>query len=209
MYNNKQPNIHIKTFGSPGLSQLTLSRYLSEKYQKEFLVFKFVPCIGQDDTGADKFCKKTFPSTSIDHAGAKDFLQIIKPILDGKDPNTQITASLPCGKSASLNFEYKLEKDGHMGAYLTISKDGNTVPFKFETFKYKSYEDGEVITNVLQTGLSTFAKILEGYIASAGVDDQWNRVSEEERKPVQTPQPTGSNGNSGAYQGPWPPPRTW
>jgi len=162
MYKKESANTHIKTFGSPGFSSLTLS------YYKIYLTFKFNPYIGLDDMGFDKYCteKDKFRSTSIDYTGAANLSPIIRSILDGPDSKKEVTIPLQCGSSATLNFEYKTEQDGHMGAYLVISKDNVTIPFKFSTYQQQIYKNGQWVTMVVQVDLAAFSKILDKYIAA-------------------------------------------
>ena len=188
MYKKKSTNnTHIKTLGSPGISQLTLSLYPCEKNNKKYLVLKFVPCIGKDDLGFDKYCNDTYPSTSIDYEGAKAFYPAVKAILDRPDSVKPFTTQLQCGKSATLTFAYKQEQDGTMGSYLTINKDNITVPFRFQTHQYQTYSSFEdkAVTIVIHLGLKTFAEVLDGYINYIDDNNRANKL------------PEGSNG----YQG--------
>ena len=178
MYNNKSANIFIQTLGSPGLSQITFSLY--EKDNKTYLVLKFVPCIGQDDMGADEFCKITFQSTAIDCDGAISFYPTVKAALEGPDSKKEIMVSLPCGSNATLTFEYKSEQNGHMGAYLVISKNNQTIPFRFETHQFRVYNsEGKWVTIATQTGLRSFVKILDDYIKRSRADSQANKLPKD------------------------------
>jgi hypothetical protein len=53
-----------------------------------------------------------------------------------------------------------------MGAYLVINKENQTIPFRFATHQYQIYSnsEGKMVTKVIQVGLMTFAKDLDGYI---------------------------------------------
>jgi hypothetical protein len=102
-------------------------------------------------------------------------------IIDGRpDQQKAIAVSLPCGSNATLTFEYKAEQDGHMGAYLIINKDKQTITFRFETHQLQMYSHSEdrVITTVIQLGLKIFAKELDWYIKSIDADNQANELPE-------------------------------
>ena len=171
MYKNESANTHIKTFGSPGFSSLTMSYYLS------YLILKFVPYIGKDKLGYDEYCKKTFLSTSINHEGALFLNTHCTSILIGKDSEKPIEAVLTCKSGASLLFEFKPDQNNLMDSYLTIKKNNETISFKFPTYQYQVWTpNGGMVTKVAHLDLGVFSKILEGYLAAIAADEQWNKV---------------------------------
>jgi hypothetical protein len=193
MYKKKSANnIFVATFNSPGLSGLMLSLY--EKNNKTYLILKFVPCIGKDEFGNNEYCKEKFLSTSLDYEGAKEFCRIATPILNGKDAKNHITAQLPCGKDTSLTFEHKQEQNGHMGAYLTITKSSMTIPFKFEAYETTSYNyvKSEDETCLIQQGLFGFARELYKYIQNIEKLEKANGGSNQ--------QGSSAGGSNGWYQ---------
>ena len=174
--NNKIPK--NKPFGklrSPGLSKLKLSLYPLSP-DKLYLNFKFNPCTARDYTGRDVYSQDTYISTSINYEGAKEFHSIAKSALDELDSKKEIIASIPCGKDATLTFEYKQEEDGHMGAYLISSKGKITIPFRFQTYREQGRDrsTGDEVTIVIQLDLIHFNSLLDRYIKIVDLEKESN-----------------------------------
>jgi uncharacterized protein affecting Mg2+/Co2+ transport len=76
----------------------------------------------------------------------------------------EIKVMVPCN-NANLIFEYKREQDNQMAAYLVIEKNNQVIPFKFmtHTIQIRS-KDGQVTTEVTQSGLHHLVKVLSGYL---------------------------------------------
>ena len=159
MNNDKPTNIQIRTLYAPGFSSLMLS------YFKTNLVLSFAPYIGKDNRGFDEYCKKSFLSTSINIEGAAFFYKQASRIIDCRHSEELVEIDFPCNKGASLIFEYKPDENNQMSAFLTINKNNQAIKFRFSTTEYQDNVDGQWVTNIMQTGLVTFALILGCYLA--------------------------------------------
>ena len=170
---HKSGNIGIGNICSPGFAYLELS------YYKTRLTFDFAPWLSRDNTGRDYYCKRTRQSTTVDYDGAKLFYQIAKAIIDGSSADKQVETVLSCKRGAELIFEYKPENDGQMMAYLTISKNKKSIPFIFPLHQYYEVDEkGQRVTKVIQRGLGTFAKVMQGYLIDFCNDYSLNRLPE-------------------------------
>jgi hypothetical protein len=92
-------------------------------------------------------------------------------ILEGKNSGEPVNVTIPCSRGASLNFEYKLDVNNQMSAFLTIDKDNKKILFRFPTTEYDEKIDGQNVTSVMQTGLGIFAMILGCYIAGIAANE--------------------------------------
>jgi len=174
--NDKPTNVQIRTLYAPGYSSIMLS------YFKTNLVFSFAPYVGKDNRGVDQYCIKSFLSTSINPAGAAFFYMQASRILDCRHSGGQVEVVLPCNNGASLTFEYKPDENNQMSAYITINKNNDAIRFRFPTTEYQDNVDGQWVTNLMQTGLGTFALILGCYLAgkaaNSHIDGLYNEALE-------------------------------
>jgi hypothetical protein len=167
MENTNSANIPIRTLYTPGFSSLAMS------YFKTNLIFSFAPYIGKDDQELDKYCKKSFLSTSVNPDRAAFFYVQASRIIDGKNPEEQIEAVLPCYNGTTLTFAYKPNENNQMVAYLVINKNNEMISFKFQTTEYADNIDGQMVTKIVQTGLITFHLILGCYLAGSAVSSSY------------------------------------
>ena len=165
-------NTHLRYLYAPGFSSLRVT------YYKTNLVFSFTPYAGKDYQGLDKYSTSKFLSTSVNYDGASFFYQVARQIIDGR--TFEIMAKLSCLNNASLLLENKPDKNNQMSTYLSISKNNETIPFKFKVQEYQSRENGRMVTKVIQSGLGTFAMMLQGYLTGIGADLHLSKLSEED-----------------------------
>jgi hypothetical protein len=105
------------------------------------------------------------------------FYRIAKSIIDGSGADTPVKFILLCKRDAELTFVYKQEDGGQMAAYLVITKDDKDIGIRFPTTPYVEYgEDGQEVKKAIQSGLGTFAKVLDGYLSGFGADDKYNKL---------------------------------
>ena len=173
MNNYKSANTYIRCLYSQGYSSLMLS------FLKTNLVFGFTPYIGKDSTGQSQYCREKFLSTSVNYEGASYFYQTAMLIIKETDPKKQITAKLLCNNNTTLILEYKPDEDNQMSAYLVINKNNDTIKFKFKIYQYQEWEEGQVVTKIIQAGLGLFLKVLEAYLIGTGANNHLNKLSEE------------------------------
>ena len=133
-------------------------------YYLSYLIMKLVPFTGVDRRGFARYSDDIFASTSIDRSGAALLISHINPILSGTDIEKPVQAVLPCLNGTSLTFEYRPDENKQMSAYLIISKNYTTIPFKFSTAHKNVYENGQMVTKVEQVDLAAFLRVLEGFI---------------------------------------------
>ena len=170
-------NTFIRRVVSPGYSVLTLSLYRLN------LVLKLRPVIGKDKRGFDIYCRDTFISTSLDYDGATVFHQTAMSIYKGNEPENQLELTMPSGNNATVTLAYKPDEANQMTAYLVLSKNNITIPFRFATCQYQTCVDGKWITKVCQAGLGAFAMVLEGYLRGIGADNHFSKLTEAELDP--------------------------
>ena len=169
----KPTNTFLRNMFSPGYSSLMASFFST------YLTLGFSQHLGKDKKGFDQYCKKSFLSASFNHDGAAFLLMIAMPIVTGKNLDQQVEAVLGCKKNTKLIFEYKPDESNQMTAYLTINKDNQTIPFRFQTRQIKIAENGNAVTKTIQSGLCDFAKVLEIYLMRVG-ENHLNKLSEDD-----------------------------
>jgi hypothetical protein len=107
---------------------------------------------------------------------------------------------LACNKAA-LIFECKPE-DNQMAAYLTIEKNGQSIPFKFKTQQVQFKENGQTITRVIQSGLGAFAKMIEGYLVATGSERHLSKLLDNfENSQDGNPQVSNTTTENNGYNG--------
>ena len=163
-----ETNIRIGTIAASGFS------YLSMSYFRTYLTLNFVPWLNKDHLGKDNYCNKVHRSTTLNPEGALSFYRISKSIIDGSGSDKKVEFVLQCKNNADLIFEYDPDSDW---AHLTINKDGKSIKLRFPTHQHsETNEFGKNVTMVIQTGLGTFAKVLDGYLTRVGADDKPNKL---------------------------------
>lgn len=174
--NNK--NTYIRSLYSPGFSSLTMSFFRTN------LTLNFVPYLGKDNVGLSQYSKTEFLSTTVNYEGAVALYLSAMPILDGN--GSQMELVLPCSNNATLILEYKPDQDNQMSIYLFINKNNRTIPLRFGTMQYRTKENGQMVTKVIQSGLGAFTKTLDAYLSGIGADLNLNKLSEEELENQET-----------------------
>ena len=166
-YYDSSFNTFIRSIVSPEYSKLVITMYETNKTN---LIFKLIPWIGRDKRMVGQYCKKTFISTSIAIEGVVYFYQIAMSIVNGDNAGKPIKADLQCGNKATLTFEYKPNKDNQMEAYLIMSKNNITIPYKLVTKRCQVIEKGQLVTKVTWSDLDILVNIMEEYLKKVGVD---------------------------------------
>ena len=162
-------NTIIRKLYSPGYSALTMSLY------KLNLTLSFAPFLKKENNNHDKYCFKSFQSTSIGYNEAAFFYLVTIPIMEGRAYSKQVEAELSCSNNTRLIFEHKLDND-QMNSYLTIQKNNRTIPFMFPTRAVLVFSDGISDNRPVPTGLSVFAKALNGYLTGIGMDKHLSKL---------------------------------
>jgi len=204
---NKQYQRTISTFirniYSPGFSYIMISFFNWN------LSFYFAPFISQDDDGRSKYDNTKRIVTTIDYNGAALLYQIAMNIVNGLNSENEIKAVLPCKKETTLTFDYKPGQNNQMEASLAIERDGVIIPFVFKTHTISVREKGQMVTTVIQAGLSVFAKIIEAYLMGIGAErhlskfpEDFDTLQDENQQTFYTTKNNGyGNNQSNDYQG--------
>ena len=82
----------------------------------------------------------------------------------------------------------------------SITKAGNTVPFKFSVTPYQVKENGTMITKYLDSGLGAFVKTIEGYLTGINADRHLNKLTDDFIKIQNQKQQEGAPAQSNAPQ---------
>ena len=95
------------------------------------LSLRFYPYIGEDNNGRSQYDNEKGITTTFSYDGASLLYLIAMKILEGEDSEKEIRSTLECYSNTALTFEYKPGQNNQMEAYLTIDKNNETIPFKF------------------------------------------------------------------------------
>jgi len=158
--NHKNKYEKLSTYGqsfySQGMSVLTVSFY------KTNLSFLFQPFTGTAPNGSDIFDKKGI-ITTINREGAAALLNVCDEILLGSVEATILT--LQCANDVTLTLEMKAPGE----VYLVISKDNQTIPFKFASRTVSVRENGINTTKVIESGLRAFMGVPTSYLLATNM----------------------------------------
>jgi hypothetical protein len=119
-------------------------------------------------------------TTTVSYEGAALLYLVAAKIFDDRHPEREIKAVLPCLKNTTLTLEYKPGQNNQWDVYLTIERDNKTIPFKFKTHTYTFRESGQLVTEVIQSGLGAFGKMIEGYLTGINVNGHLSKLPEDE-----------------------------
>ena len=191
----------IRTLYDVGNSYLMMSFY---KYNLSFRIGRWIE---KNNSGYSRNDDSKPLVTSVNYEGASLLYQVAMSIVNGLNTDKEVKVEVQCNNNTNLTFEYKPDQNNQMVAYLTIDKNNQSITFKFMVHTYKTRKDGQVITNVTQSGLGVFAKVLDGYLAGIGADRHLIKLPDDADSPQGESQPAsytaGNNienqkGNSGS-----------
>ena len=153
-------NIYIRTLYSPGFSSVTLSFF------KTKLSVGFSPWVSKDQTGRSRYDTKNFIAMTINDETAAALSFLAKQIIEGTLCNP-VQYAIQGNKNTSRLFEFDGEK-----ARLIIEKSKDMAAFEFIVHVYRTKEDGQLVTKIIQAGLLAFAEVLQAYLNAVGADRQ-------------------------------------
>ncbi len=130
-------NTHVRSLYSPSFSSIMIT------YFNYNLSFHFYKHIGEDHNGLPKYDRNSM-TASVNYEGAAMLYLTAVSILDGKNSDKEIKATVSC-YNATLIFDYKREPDNQMAAYLVIEKNNDFTPFKFMAHPHQ-VKNGDQIT---------------------------------------------------------------
>lgn len=173
--------------------------YLNVSFFNINLSFKFHKYLSKDNMGKNIYDLKNGLNTTVNYEGAAALFAISKDILDNKIQ--ECTLPIPCA-SAELLFERKPGPNG-METWFSITKNGVTVPFKFNTMIVKVKENGQERDKIVETGLIVFNAIVDAYLDGINADRHLDKLTEDYAKLMESN--NGQNGyrNNGNYKKPY------
>lgn len=173
----------IRNFYSDGLS------YLNTSFFNLRLSFKFYPYIGKGQNGLSTYDMKNGQNTTVDYEGASALSQIIEDIIDNKIQECDLP--IPCAAGATLKLHRGMGNEGKIETVFSINKNGVEIPFVFKTMSYQVKENGQFVTKIIECGLKSFQKVLDGYLGGINSDRHLDKLTDDYVKAQ------GNNGNNG------------
>lgn len=162
----------IRNFYSEGIS------YLNIKFFNTNLSFQFTPFVSKDATGRSTYDQQKSLMTTVNFDGAFALYNVANDIIQGKTIQ-EVLLTIPCAGGATLVIDRKLGQNGQMETYFVISKNNNSIPFKFNTSQVQIKENGQMITKTIETGLGAFVKTIDGYLVGINADRHLDKLTED------------------------------
>lgn len=157
--------------------------YLNIKFFNTNLCFSFYPFSSRTNTGLSSYDMKNGLSTTVNFEGAYALYQVSKEIIEGKI--NEMDMNIPCAAGANLNFQCKFN-NGQLDVIFSISKNNNTIPFKFATMVQNVKNgNGQMETRYIHTGLGAFMKTVEGYLNGINADRHLDKLTDDYVKNIQ------------------------
>ena len=182
----------IRTIYSDGFS------YVVIKFYNTNLAFQFVPFQRKDETGKNIYDQTKAQSTTITQDSAYALFKFGTDLLEGKIQEGQISVN---GNQSTITIEKKFGPTG-LETVLSITKNGQVIPFKFTTQTAVVKENGQSVQKFIDSGLGSFTKMLEGYLTGINSDRHLNKLTDDYVKSLEQtetpPQPKQNN-----YQKPY------
>lgn len=196
---SKGTSTHIRTLYSENLSYLTIRFYNTN------LSFNFVPFVGKDANGRNKYDETKGITTTINFEGAELLYQAAEDVLKTMAPNDTMRAPIECNNGVRIVFERKLDQNNQMASWLTIEKNGAMIPFKFETKTIQMTRNGQNMTKIIETGVGVLKKTIEGYLTGINSERHLNKLTDDFAKAQENKQAAGgaapqNNGYQNKYQ---------
>ena len=204
-------NTQVRNMYSDGLS------YLNMKFYGVNFSLQLVPFVSKDANGRSIYDRTKGVMTTIDYDAAYSIFKAANDIIQGKEAAQGLTLNIPCAAGAVVSLERKPGQSGQMETFFSISKNNITIPFKFNTHSYQVKENGQMVTKVIESGLGTLAKTLDGYLSGINADRHLDKLTEDYVKSKEgqggaggfqtgsgyQPKPWQNNGGGGYQKKPW------
>lgn len=190
--NSKGTSTHIRTLYSEDMAYLTITFYNTN------LSFKFVPFMGKDANGKNKYNEGKTVTTTINFEGATLLQQSALEVVNTFGPTDTIMVPIECNNGVRIIFERKLDQNNQMSSWLSIDKNGETVPFKFSSKIININKNGQATTKIIETGVLVLIKIIEGYLTGINASRHLNKLTEDFAKAQENKQPGAQQ--QGGYQ---------
>lgn len=172
----------IRTIYSEGFS------YVVIKFYNTSLAFQFVPFMRKDETGKNIYDTTKGQSTTVTQDSAYALFKFSSDILSGTVQEGIITIN---GNNSVLTVERKFGPTGFETIF-SITKNNITIPFKFATQIVVLKENGQPVQKVIDAGLGSFNKMLEGYLTGINADRHLNKLTDDYVKSLESSEQTSS-----------------
>ena len=199
-FNNANPaskgtSTHIRTLYSKGLSFLTI------KFFNTSLSLSFVPHAGQDASGVDKYNNAKIIMTTINFDGAALLYETAGEVLNKMSPTDTMAVPVDCNGGVRILFERKLDINNQMSSWLTIEKNGEKIPFRFESKVIQMTKNGQLVNKTIEIGVAVLMKTIDGYLTGINADRHLNKLTEDYAKAQEAKQAEGGGApQAGGYQ---------
>ena len=190
--NKTSTSTQIRNLYSDGMSCMNI------KFYNTNLSLQLYPFISKDQTGKSSYDLKNGQLTTVNFEGASALFQITKDIIEGK-LQEECNLPIPCAAGATINLERKLSPAGMMETIFSITKNGVTIPFRFQTMTIQVKENGQVVSKVIESGLGAFNKTIEGYLTGINADRHLDKLTEDYIKSQEAINGGNQQNNYGSY----------
>lgn len=170
--------------------------YIVIKFYNTSLAFQFVPFQRKDETGKNIFDSTKAQSTTISQDSAYSIYQFGTDILNGKIQEGVLQLT---GNNSIITLERKFSPNG-FETIISLSKNGQTIPFKFATNSVSVKENGVFKQTQIDSGLGSFTKMIEGYLSGINSDRHLNKLTDDYVKSLEEQKPTTPQTQQPAYQ---------
>ena len=170
--NYERHSTYVRNMYSPGFSAILISFF------KLNLSFLFQPFLETDRNGRSVYGKRGIVTT-VTYEGAAALYIIAHGILFGKVAAQEVVLTIPCAGGASLVFERKPGQNGQMETFLMVTKNNDSIVFKFNTDQYKCIKNNQVVVETIETGLGVFYKILDSYLMATNASGHLNKLGDD------------------------------
>ena len=184
--NRTTTTTQIRNLYSEGMS------YLNTKFFNTNLCFTFYPFISKDNTGRSTYDMKNGVATTVNYEGAYALYHVAKNIINGE--LNECDLPIPCAAGATLNLRRQMSQLGTMETVFSITKNNVTIPFKFQTITMNVKENGQPTVKIIESGLGSFMKIVDGYLNGINADRHLDKLTDEYVKALQDNQTQQQSG---------------
>jgi hypothetical protein len=146
------------------------------KFFNTNLSFGFQPFSGKDQNGFNQFNKDKTITTTVNYEGAAMLWKTANDILDNKI--NKCSLQIQCAGGTTLLFERR-SSDNQLETWFTINKNGEIIPFKFNTHIRDIEENGQLVKQQIESGLLVFAKTINGYLEGINADRHLDKLTDD------------------------------
>jgi len=117
--------------------------------------------------------------TTVNWDGAFSLFKTAMDIIEGREAAQGVFLSISCASGATLILDRKPGQDNQMETLFVISKNNETIPFKFSTQSVQVKENNQMVTKIIECGLGTFAKTINGYLEGINSDRHLDKYTDD------------------------------